>query len=279
MFKALIVDDEGIERRGLSMLIRRLDLPFETKDAPNGADALSLLQQEHFDVLLTDIRMPFMDGIQLAHEARQLFPDLYIIIFSAYADFRKAQQAMKENVGRYLLKPVDVMEFSQVMRDAEDRIRKGRAEADRLTMLEQEILAFRRRDPGAVPVHHAGPAPLPEDARTMAPAVEAVLEIIRKEYSTPLGLNDIAERVYLNPSYLSTLFRREVGKSFVRYLNDYRLERAAEALLADNRPVGEIRKAVGFSGDSYFIALFRERYGCTPQQYRTMPVHREVDMP
>ena len=80
MLKALIVDDEGIERRGIAMLVERLSLPYDTRDAANGEDALTLLRQERFDVLITDIRMPFMDGLALAHEARRLCPEIYILI-------------------------------------------------------------------------------------------------------------------------------------------------------------------------------------------------------
>ncbi len=269
MLSALIVDDERIERSGLAMLVRRLSLPFETYDAPNGADALNMLKQRPFDVLLTDIRMPFMDGIQLAHEARKLCPETCVIIFSAYADFRNAQQAMREDVFRYLLKPVDVMEFKQVMLEAANRIEKGRAASDRMTMLEQEILAYRTRKhrPGKEQDGQDAGAEKP-GAKNLSPAVAKALSIIREEYGSGLGLNEMSERVYLNPSYFSTVFRREVGESYVRYLNNYRLERAAEALKAGNKPVGEIRREVGFSGDSYFIALFRERYGCTPLQFR-----------
>lgn len=267
MLKVLIVDDERIERNGLAMLVKRLSLPFETFDAPNGADALNMMREQSYDVLLTDIRMPFMDGIQLAHEVRKLHPETCIIIFSAYADFQNAQKAMREDVFRYLLKPVDVMEFKQVMLDAANRIEQGRAATDRMTMLEKEILAYRTKErrPGS---RRENPSAESTGSRAVSPAVAEALAVIREEYGSPLGLNEVAERVYLNPSYFSTVFRREVGESYVRYLNNYRLEKAAEALKSGNQPVGEIRRAVGFSGDSYFIALFRERYGCTPQQFR-----------
>ena len=125
MLRALIVDDEGIERRGIAMLIERLMLPYQTRDASNGEAALEILRRERFDVLLTDIRMPFMDGLSLAHEARRLYPELYIIIFSAYADFTNAQRAMQENVTRYLLKPVNVLEFKAVMTEVAEKIEKA----------------------------------------------------------------------------------------------------------------------------------------------------------
>ena len=278
MLRALIVDDEGIERRGIAMLVQRLALPYEARDAANGEEALALLRRERFDVLLTDIRMPFMDGLELAHEARRLYPELYIIILSAYADFKKAQQAMKENVYRYLLKPVNVLEFKQVMCEAADRIEQGREASARLTRLEQEILKYRGQDAlhrppeagsDAQPVPEPSEIPDAVEPKRVSHAVELVLEIIRSEYATRLSLQDVADRVYLNPSYISNIFRREMGESFVRYLNNYRLDRAAEALRETNRPVGDIRQAAGFTGDSYFIMLFRDRFGCTPQQYRT----------
>ena len=268
MLKALIVDDEGIERRGIAMLIQKLMLPYETRDAANGADALELLRAQRFDVLLTDIRMPFMDGLQLAHEARRLYPELVIIIFSAYADFRNAQQAFRENVYRYLLKPVDVLEFKQVMADVARKIEKGREDSDRLTRLEREILSYKRGQTPPADGDRAAGADDEGGASPVTHAVSQVLRIIHEEYGERLGLSEVADRVYLNPSYLSTFFRREVGESFVRYLNNYRLDRAAEALRAGNRPVSEISRAVGFTGDSYFIMLFRDRFGCTPQQYR-----------
>lgn len=281
MLKALIVDDEGIERRGIAMIVKRLALPYEVHDAANGEEALALLKSERFDVLLTDIYMPFMDGLTLAHEARALYPELYIIILSAYADFQKAQQAMQENVYRYLLKPVNVLEFKDVMCEAADRIEQGRESSARMTWLEQEILKYRRQDAashGPKPDAESAPAEADDagkgeaergEARRISHAVELAVDIIHREYATRLSLQDVAARVYLNPSYISSIFRREMGESFVRYLNNYRLDRAAEALRGTNRPVGEIRRAVGFTGDSYFIMLFRDRFGCTPQQYRT----------
>ena len=274
MLKALIVDDEGIERRGIAMLVERLSLPYDTRDAANGEDALTLLRQERFDVLITDIRMPFMDGLALAHEARRLCPEIYIIILSAYADFQNAQQAMKENVFRYLLKPVNVLEFKQIMSDVAAQIERGREASERLTRLEREILGYRQKDAlkrAALFNGNPGNEALLEDdgeRRPVSHAVAMILEIIHSEYATQLSLNGVAERVFLSASYISTLFRKETGESFVRYLNNYRLDKAAEALRETNRPVGEIREAVGFSGDSYFIMLFRDRFGCTPQQYR-----------
>ena len=100
----LIVDDERIERKGLESLVGRCGLPLECETAENGQAALQKMECRQFDLLLTDIKMPFMDGLTLAHEARKRFPEMVIIILSAYRDFEKAQSAINEQVYRYLLK-------------------------------------------------------------------------------------------------------------------------------------------------------------------------------
>ena len=277
MLKALIVDDEGIERRGIAMLIERLMLPYQTRDASNGEAALEILRRERFDVLLTDIRMPFMDGLSLAHEARRLYPELYIIIFSAYADFTNAQRAMQENVTRYLLKPVNVLEFKAVMTEVAEKIEKGRQASARQSELEKEILRYREKEAlaqaamfrtGAGEDGTVGRSKGIEEAKPAGRAVALAQEIIAREYASELTLGDVADRVFLTPSYLSTIFRKETGESFVRYLNNYRLDKSAEFLRDTNRQVGDIGRDVGFTNNSYFIMLFRERFGCTPQQYR-----------
>ncbi len=282
--KALIVDDEGIERRGVTMLIRKLGLPFETDEASNGEIALGKLKSGAFDVLLTDIKMPFMDGLTLAHEARMLYPELPIVVFTAYADFAKAQRAIRENVCSYLLKPVIVLEFKSVMEQVAAKIENRRVRTTQQTKLEREIRSYRIREAklnaamsGAeredVPdVLHQLLSRKPDtdtDAEPTNRAIVLALHIIHTEYMTELTQKDVAERVFLTPSYFSTLFRRQTGKSFVHYLNEYRLDQAMELLRGGNRPVREIAKQVGYCSDSYFILQFKERLHCTPQQYRS----------
>lgn len=111
MFHTLIVDDARAELEVLLFLIQKNDLPLETVTAVNGEDALLQLQQEHFDILITDIRMPFMDGLTLAGEALKLYPDIKVIISSGYQDFSYAKTAISLGVEEYLLKPVNPSDF------------------------------------------------------------------------------------------------------------------------------------------------------------------------
>lgn len=114
MFRILLVDDEQIERDGVARLLRKHQFPFEILEAENGEEALALMEEEPVDILFTDIKMPFMDGLELSRQARERYGSLKIIIYSAYGEFAYAQQAIGYNIFAYLLKPVEVEEFLRV---------------------------------------------------------------------------------------------------------------------------------------------------------------------
>jgi len=115
VYKILIVDDKKIERSGIAMLIRNFNLPFETAEAENGCEALEYIKNNKVDVLFTDIRMPFMDGLDLIGQAKEIKPEIKSIIFSAYSDFEYAKRAIENKCDHYMLKPIDVDEFLEVM--------------------------------------------------------------------------------------------------------------------------------------------------------------------
>ena len=87
MYKILIVDDEKIERNGIRFLLKKLNLEFEIAEAVNGVDALEKLEKEDFDILLTDVKMPFMDGIQLIDHVVKGKKKLRTVIFSGCNEF------------------------------------------------------------------------------------------------------------------------------------------------------------------------------------------------
>lgn len=113
--KILIVDDERIEREGIRFLIRTHNIDLTVKEAENGEKALEIISNDSIDILFTDIKMPFMDGLELAEKARVLNPDIKVILFSAYSEFEYAREAIKLDVDYYILKPINVDEFTRTM--------------------------------------------------------------------------------------------------------------------------------------------------------------------
>ena len=115
MYKLLIVDDEKIERNGIKYLLEEERQELEIYEAVNGRDAIEFLEKNHVDILLTDVKMPFIDGIELIRRTAPLYPDMKIIIFSGYSEFEYAKFAMKMGVQDYVLKPVDPEEFASTI--------------------------------------------------------------------------------------------------------------------------------------------------------------------
>ena len=115
LYRIILVDDEEEVRKSI---IRKIDwqaVGFTVVgDAENGEDALEKLEALEPDVVLTDIRMPYMDGLTLAEKIRQRYPSMKIVIFSGYDDFDYAKRAIKLNVTEYILKPVNVEELTAI---------------------------------------------------------------------------------------------------------------------------------------------------------------------
>ena len=116
LYRIMLVDDEEEVRKAM---IRQMDweqLGFTVAgDAENGRDALEKLEQLEPDVVMTDIRMPYMDGLALTARIREKYPSVKILIFSGYDDFEYAQQAIKLHVTEYILKPVNSQELAEIL--------------------------------------------------------------------------------------------------------------------------------------------------------------------
>ena len=117
LYRIILVDDEEEVRQSI---IRKIDWTGAgfcvVGDAENGEEALEKVEALEPDLILTDIRMPFMDGLSLAERVRQKYPSVKIVIFSGYDDFEYAKQAIKLNVTEYILKPVNVEELTAILK-------------------------------------------------------------------------------------------------------------------------------------------------------------------
>ena len=143
LIRVFIAEDESIVREGLRDIVPWEKHGFEfVGDAPDGELALPMIRRLKPDVLITDIKMPFMDGLALADIVSRELPDTKIIILSGYSDFEYAQRAIQLKVDQYLLKPITKASMVQTLEQTRRRIEEEQEQKEFLRRYEQEIKKF-----------------------------------------------------------------------------------------------------------------------------------------
>ena len=245
MYRVILVDDERLIVKGLSSVVPWAELGCQVAGtAYDGAGGLALIRQLKPDIVLTDIRMPNMDGLTMLAALKSEFPRMQMSVLTAYRDFEYARQALNLGVCRYLLKPSDLNEI-------EEAVRLMAARLDAL------------------------PPDTPE-AEEEGPAgnfiVQAAMGYMREHYAEQhLSLSDVADHVYVSQWHLSKLLNRETGQSFFDLLGSLRIGRAKELLADPSMRVHEVAEATGFSDVGHFSRSFKRFAGCTPGEYRNQP--------
>jgi len=245
MYRVILVDDERLIIRGLSTVIPWRELGCEVAGtAYDGAAGLELIRRLRPDIVLTDIRMPNMDGLTMLAAIRSEFPEIQMSVLTAYRDFEYARQAITLGVCRYLLKPSNLEELKEAVRQMASRL-------DAMPRLREE-------DAPDESVREAGNH-----------LVKAALAYM-KEHCTEqhLSLGEVADHVYVSQWHLSKLLNRETNQSFFDLLGGMRIA-AAKKLLADPAlRIHEIAEMAGFSDVAHFSRSFKKTAGCTPGEYR-----------
>ena len=139
-YKIFFVEDEIVTREGIRDNVDWQANGFELcGEAPDGEMALPMLQATQPDVLITDIKMPFMDGLQLSKIVRERMPQTKIVILSGHDEFEYAQQAIKLGVTEYLLKPVTVQDMNSVLQRVAGKITREEQDQQALQNLRMQV--------------------------------------------------------------------------------------------------------------------------------------------
>lgn len=257
MLRVLIADDEEVIRKGIASLVDWSSLGMELVGvAATGGEAYRLLLERQPEIVVTDIKMPEMDGLSLVARAAAEGIETVFVILSGYAEFEFARRAMRYGVRHYLLKPTDEVELSAVLRGIAAEIAANGVDAA------GEAAAGPADLPGGVPEHHASHAE--EVVKRLAAYVQGHLD------HEGLTLQWISENVvYFNPDYLGRLFKRVRGETFSQYLLRERIRAARRLLLEGDLKVSEVAREVGFGPNAqYFSQVFKHHTGVTPREYR-----------
>jgi two-component system response regulator YesN len=220
-------------------------------EAQDGEEALELCKSEKPDIVLTDIRMPVINGLEFVMAIKECGVNAKTIIISGYNDFSYAQKAIKLGVFDYILKPVENSEMVEVVKRCIRQIEfesGGRESAGRsMPRLE---------------------AKTPDKGGRIQKMLEMAKQFIGENYAKPITQRDVAESIMLNTSYFSKIFNEETGESFPHYLARYRIGKAIELMRNPTLKVYEIASHVGYDNVQYFIKTFRRYTGMSPNQYR-----------
>ncbi|WP_224753177.1 response regulator transcription factor [Paenibacillus terricola] len=243
----MIVDDEEVICQGLVKILTKLIPNLEVLGAyHNGAvawDHFAQLSQQGLDVVITDIKMPFMDGIELIRKIRESDSKVDIIVLSGFDEFEYARAALRNGVKDYLLKPIDKAQLQKALQ----QIESARREADLLKQDVEQPLQDRE--------HHA---------------VEMVKDVLKKTYDQPFELEKLAQSTGMQSNYLSRLFKHQTNMTITDYLIQLRIEKAKELLVGNPSLRNyEIAQQVGYHDPVYFNKLFKKIVGITPKDYKS----------
>ena len=239
LYSLLIVEDERMEREALTTIVPWKELGFRVVGAlRDGVECLEYLKSNVPDVILTDIRMTRMSGIELARFIQEQNLDIQVVFMSGHKEFEYARQAIELGVSHYLLKPLPLPKLREVF-----------------TQLRQKLDRRNHRD--GTP------------ATKYSRSVERVLQYIREHFNEDLTLNIIAEKLYLNPGYISRTVKEQTGQNCTDIIAEYRIQRAVWLLENTGLYVYEVAEQVGYKNLKYFYRIFKKYTGKAPKDYRS----------
>lgn len=239
MYNVLIVEDELRVCQGLAALVDWEMLGFRVAGfCRDGLSAQRQLQLDQYDLVVCDLHIPGMDGLDLIHWMRTAGMAAKVIIITAYAEFEYAQRAINDGIVAYLLKPVNEALF-------EDALRRTKEMLDEGTKPQRPAADGHRRD-----------------------IVGAAVVEIHNTYGRNLTAEQLARSLYISVSKLNQLFHDKFNMSVKEYINDVRMERARFLLERTDKRIYEIASEVGFQDIDYFSQAFKKKTGCAPSQYR-----------
>ena len=244
MMRVLVVEDEEMIRKGIVLATDWQSLGcVVVGEAANGEEGIAQAEKCRPSLIITDLKMPKMDGLEMIAKLREAGCDAYIIILTAYDSFTYAQTALRLGAVDFLLKP----------------FHDGDLENAVLAL--QKKLSSRKKEPEAqLPAIRAG---------AKSRYVQEAMDYIAGNCADPgLSVGQVAASLGLSEGHLSHTFKKETGSTLLGYLTRYRVHKAAELLKDGRMKVYEVAEQVGYRDIGYFSNTFKKITGKTPSEYQ-----------
>ena len=258
MYKVVIIDDEPIIVEGLSRAVdwSRWDCRV-AGFAYNGKEGLDVIRKERPNILISDIRMPEIDGLTMVAALKSEFPHMQISILTGYRDFEYAKKAIELGVTRFLLKPSKLDEL-------EEAIVAMKKKLDDVVRVYPELIS------DILPSSEDGQdnGEELEDSPASSFIVHNAIEYIKEHYADKLRLSDVADEIYVSQWHLSKLINKHTGSNFSEILNSIRIEKAKQLLKDPALKIYDIAEQVGFSDLTHFSRVFKKLEGISANEYR-----------
>lgn len=244
MRKVLVVEDEELIRKGIVLTVDWASLGCVVAgEAANGEEGLAAEERLKPELIVTDLKMPKLDGISMLERLRERGCEAQVIILTAYDSFSYAQQALRLGAVDFLLKPFHDGELEEAVL----RLRKKKGEG---AAGEQQALLPDLKKSGL--------------SRYVARTVKYISEHYGEEQLT---LKDMAEALGISEGHLSHTFKKETDLTPLSYLTRYRIRKAIGFLKTGDYKVYEVAERVGYRDIAYFSASFKKMTGRSPSEY------------
>jgi two-component system response regulator YesN len=263
MYRVLIADDEPIERTVICKTMKKeFKDQLEIIQAVNGREAIERFEEKRFHILILDIEMPGINGLEAAEKIRNMDKNCIIIFLTAFDDFNYAKKAITVKALDYLLKPSSEDEIIAVIEEAIRLVEEQKKDEttkfpDKNVLLETNYEKL--------------------EVIRMNAVLEEILQFIHKHYIEDISMQDAAEAMNYSNAYFCKLFKQGFDKSFITYLTEYRVEKAKQLLIDVTINVKEISDKVGYKDANYFAKVFKRVVGVTPSEYRMIALGKEIE--
>ena len=260
MYRVALVEDSRILRIGMMYTFDWDSLDCEIiGDAENGQEGLNLVRQTQPDIVITDIRMPGLDGLEMIGQLHSEGCGAVFIIISAYSDFSYAQQAVRYGVADYLVKPFADEELINSIKAACAKVEGRRQELSLSQKLEtvekSKLIAF-------------SSYLSEEEGRVKREYAQRVIQYIREHYLENINVHLIAIALKVSESHLSKVFKTTMNSTIGEYLTQYRIKEACRLLKNPDTRINEVSEQVGYMDQRYFSVTFKRIMGVTPGSFR-----------